>query len=200
MYQTTNKLLQFQPKAELTVANPNDDDGGVINVQWQWYRSSSSSAIGTAIDGEDGNTYAVLDTPANPNDVGSYLRVVATYEDATGPGQTASFVSKNPVQAERRAANSDPEFSAATLPRSIRENTVGNVGQPVRATDADTGGRGVAADILTYSIPETGLDNDSFSIDRATGQLMVKKGVVLNYEDPLDESVTLADKHQRCGG
>ena len=82
-----------------------------INIQWQWFRSSSKSGTGTAIDEDDGdgdptgsktNTYTVQDTPENPNDVGKYLRVQATYNVVgSGSTETASFVSINPVQKTR---------------------------------------------------------------------------------------------------
>ena len=180
--QTPDKLLQFQPQAILTVVSPMDNDGGVQNVQWKWFRSRSKSATGgTVIDGATSAIYEVVDSPADPNDVGSYLRVTATYEDATGPGQTATFVSLNPVQAERRQTNTDPEFPAASVARRITEDTVGNVGAPVSATDADR------SDILTYSKAD-GADNDSFAIDRTTGQLMVGAGV-LDFESPADENM-----------
>ena len=100
-------------------------------------------------------TYTVQDTPENPNDVGRYLRVQATYTVGTGATETASFVSINPVQRPREAANTDPEFPAASVARRITEDTTGNVGAPVRATDADRG------DILTYSMAVGG-DNGTF--------------------------------------
>ena len=177
--QTTNKLLQFQPEAILTVANPTDSDGGVANVRWQWYRSSSRSAMGTAIDDANAATYTVSDTSTS-NDVGMYLRVVATYSDARGPNKTASYVSENPVQAARDD-NTPPEFALSTETRGILENTTGNVGSPLTATDVD-------GDILTYSIAGGGDDNASFTIDRATGHLMV---------DGLDHEV--ATDIGRCG-
>ena len=178
-----------------------DDDGDISDVQWQWYRSSSSSLTGgTAIgilDGDDNptgsqtQTYTVQDTPATPNDVGQYLRVEATYRDSQGPNQTASFVSRNRVQRTRQSANTAPEFPSTSVARRITEDTTDDVGAPVRATDADGG------DILTYSLLEADTDNDNgtFSIDRATGQLMVGDGG-LDFEMPTDVAgvgVTLAD-------
>ena len=171
-------LLQFNASAILTVGALTDDDDGIVNVQWQWYRSSSKSARGTAIANTNENTYSVVDTPENPNDVGSYLRVEATYRDSRGPNKTASFVSVNPVQATRQSANTDPEFPLASVARRITEDTTGNVGAPVTATDGD-------GDIRTYSIPDNA-DNAFFAINRATGQLMVASGTTLNYEDPDD--------------
>ena len=160
-------LLQFNASAILTAGTLTDDDGIPTNIQWQWYRSSSRSSIGTAIGGATTDTYEVEDTPADPNDVGKYLRVQATYTVGTGPIETASFVSINPVQATRDAANTPPVFSAASVDRRITEDTVGNVGAPLRATDVDS------SDILTYAIAGVGDDNASFTIDRATGHLMV---------------------------
>ena len=171
--QTPGMLLQFQPEATLTMVNPTDSDGGVGNVRWQWYRTPNRSATGTAIDGATAITYTVSDTSTS-NDVGMYLRVVATYSDRRGPNKTASYVSVNPVQAARDD-NTAPEFALTTETRGITENATGNVGSPLKATDDD-------GDILTYSIG-TGGDNDSFTIDRATGQLGSSG---LDFENPAD--------------
>ena len=59
------------------------------------------------------STYIVVDSPADPNDVGRYLRAEATYTDRRGPNKTASYVALNLVQATRDADNTAPEFSAA---------------------------------------------------------------------------------------
>ena len=176
--QPTDMLLQFNASATLTAGALTDGDGAPENVRWQWYRMSGSSGIGTAIDGATTEEYEVVDTPDDPNDVGKYLRVQATYSVGSGAYETASFVSINPVQATREAANTDPVFPATSVDRRITEDTTGNVGAPVRATDTDPG------DILTYSI-STGGDNDSFTIDRATGQLMVG-AAGLDFENPVD--------------
>ena len=61
-----------------------------------------------------------------------------------GPNKTASYVSENPVQAARDD-NTAPEFALTTETRVVTENSTGNVGSPLRATDDD-------GDILTYSI------------------------------------------------
>ena len=124
-------------------------------------------------------TYTVSDTSTS-NDVGMYIRVVATYSDSRGPNKTATYVSENPVQAARDD-NTAPEFALTTETRGITENATGNVGSPLTATDDD-------GDILTYSLVAGGADNGSFTIDRATGQLMVGSAG-LNFETPAD-SVT----------
>ena len=166
--QTPGMLLQFQPEAILAVGAPIDSDGGVTNVRWQWYRSSSRSEMGTAIEGADAAIYTVSDTSTS-DDVGMFLRAVATYSDRRGPNKTASYVSENPVQAARDD-NTAPVFALTTETRVVFENSTGNAGSPLRATDDD-------GDILTYSIVTGG--GGSFGIDRATGQLTVDG---LNFE------------------
>ena len=178
--QDPDKLLQFQPFAVLTAPVPTDSDGGLgtngalTDVRYQWYRSSSRSATGTPIDGATTNIYTVSDSSTS-NDVGFYLRVEATYSDRRGPNKTASYVSENPVQAARDD-NTVPEFALAAQTRGIMENFKGGVGSPLTATDDD-------GDILTYSIAGDGDDNEDFTIDRATGQLMVDG---LNFEGAVD--------------
>ena len=182
------ELLQFNAAATLTVSvDPNDPaltdgDGTPANVQWQWFRSSSKSGTGTTIPNANSNVYIVQDTPENPNDVGEYLRVQATYTVDSGAPEMASFVSINPVQATRQAANTDPEFPADSVGRRITEDTTGNVGAPLMATDDDD-------DILTYSIAGAGADNEDFTIDRRTGQLMVGSAG-LDFESPADQGDT----------
>ena len=176
--QTPGMLLQFQPEAILAVVAPTDSDGNVTNVRYQWYRTPNKSATGTAIDDATAATYTVSDTSTS-NDVGMYIRVVATYSDSRGPNKTASYVSENPVQAARDD-NTAPEFALTTETRGITENATGNVGSPLTATDDD-------GDILTYSMADGGADNGSFAINRATGQLMVGSAG-LNFEVPADDN------------
>ena len=78
---------------------------------WQWYRSSSPSAMGTEIDGETNAAYTPQDSAGN-NDVGMYLRVVATYNDGKGDGETASAVSEY-ATIDDISVNTAPQFSAA---------------------------------------------------------------------------------------
>ena len=167
-------LQQFQPGAVLT-PTVTDKDGGVTVTAWKWYRGS------TAISGETANTYTVVAA-----DVGSRIRVEATYTDANGgAAQTVSFTSENPVQdAAQPGTNTAPEFSSTTVTRRVEENSKGNVGGPVTATDAN-------GDTLTYTLG--GADAGSFKIDPATGQLMVGNGVTIDYEDAnnTDQSYTV---------
>ena len=129
-------MRQFQPGAELTLAAVvTDPDGTLTGTTWKWYRGS------TEISGQTANSYTVTDS-----DVGMRIRVTATYSDGNGPEENASFTSETPVQAAR-AENSAPAFASTIVTRRIAENSTGNVGGPITATDAN-------GDILTYSIPD----------------------------------------------
>ena len=103
-------LTQFQAGASLE-AMVADGDGAVSNERWQWYRSYSKTAMGTEIEDATEATYTATDD-ATDDDVGMYLRAVATYSDDRGPNKTAYFVSENPVQAARED-NTAPEFPLA---------------------------------------------------------------------------------------
>ena len=137
--------------------------------------------VRTVISGETGATYTVVSA-----DVGNRIRVEATFTDANGgAAETRSFTSPHPVQAFRRAAdNPAPVFSPTDVTRRVEENSTGNVGGPVTATDAD-------GDKLTYTISgderyfrlSMGATVDRFTIDAATGQLMA--AVKLNYRPRL---------------
>ena len=173
-------LLQFRSGARLTAIVTDSD--GVTSPSWKWYRSSSRSETGTAISGETEDNYLVSDSPTN-NDVGSYIRVEATYrENATSSTKTVSFVSENPVLASR--GNRPPTFASATVGRRIAENAAAGdpVGGPVTATDTD-------GDILTYSLSGTNAAN--FAINRATGQLTVKAGANIDHDTAATQGVTV---------
>ena len=161
----TPKLMQFQAGDALE-ASVSDDDGATSNVRWQWYRSSSDTAQGTAISGATSATYTVTDSPADSNDLGKYLRVKATYNVASGPDETAFRVSDYKVRAARTQANIKPVFDAAAIERRVAEGKKGmTVGAPVTATDADN-------DLLNYVLSGTAVDN--FDIDQKTGQITTK--------------------------
>ena len=163
-------LLQFQPDAELE-ASVTDGDTTTANTLgnqiWQWYRSSSKTSRGTAIE-EDANAaeYTVVG-----DDVGNYLRVEVSYNVGGGPQESAYLVSDYRVQA-KRATNSEPEFDPATVTRKVNEGEEGMaVGAPVRATDDD-------GDVLNYRL--TGDDSNRFEIDQKTGQITTSED--LDYE------------------
>ena len=134
------------------------------------------------------------------------IRVVATYSDGNGgPEESVRLTSETPVQAARLPAeDSAPVFAATTVTRRIAENSTGNVGGPITATDANNG------DILTYSLGGTDAIA-SFRINAATGQLMVGPDTDLDFEDSenTDHQYTVmvtardssGDRHRhRCHG
>ena len=92
------------------------------------------------IAGETGASYTVADS-----DVGSTIRVMATYSDGSGPQESVSLTSASVQDASQ--SNDAPEFAPTAVTRRIAENSTGNVGGPVAATDAD-------GDTLTYAITD----------------------------------------------
>ncbi len=167
-------LSSSQPRVgtPLTATLTDPDRTVSSRVTWQWARSATRS--GTYVDITANGTSARY-TPVAA-DVGNYLRATASYNDGYG-NKTAQAVSDNAVGAA--TANRPPVFgSNAAATESIAENTPAgrNVGNPVTATDQDTG------DTLTYTLE--GTDRAYFAIGSTTGQL--RTGAVLDYENPAD--------------
>ena len=79
---------------EAVTATLADPDIPVSGTTWQWARASSATASGTPITGATSASY----TPVQA-DVGSYLQATASYNDAQGPGQSASAATANAVNA-----------------------------------------------------------------------------------------------------
>ena len=79
---------------ELTATTPDDPDGGVTALSWQWQRRAA-----------DGSTYDSVDTATAASytptalDVGNILRVVASYTDAEGGGKEAMYTASHAVRA-----------------------------------------------------------------------------------------------------
>ena len=144
----------------------------------------------TNVAGCPGPSGTSVTDPDAPVDENKMLRAVATYEDRFGTSRTARVVSEFPVRAEvssdldklENPANGSPGFPAAgdytrTVSESLGKGM--NVGDRVSATDPNN-------DTLTYELDDDilrttplidGDDDDVgyFSINKATGQLMVKK-------------------------
>ena len=177
--QTSTTLLQPQVGVGITATAPTDGDGGVTGTTYQWYRTTSRTADGTAISGAMDAAYLPVHLQGGNSDRGRYLRVVATYDDANGDDKTATAVSLYPTIAAI-TDNKAPSFTDGTATiRGVRENTeIGvNIGFPVTATDPESG----VGEKLTYWLDSTGDDASLFSLDAATGQL--KTNAVLNHED-----------------
>ena len=168
------RLQQFQPGALLTATVTDPDNTTLTGVSRKWYRGSSE------ITGETGTgaTYIVV-----ADDVGNHIRVEATYSDGNGLAETVSSTSENPVQEYRRLEdNMAPVFASTNVTRRVEENSTGNVGGPVTATDGN-------GDMLTYTLSGNGAA--SFKIDPGTGQLMVEDNVKLDYEATTSYMVTV---------
>ena len=156
----TITLSTVQPQEGTAFTATLDDDDGPTGTTWQWYRTSSRGSTGAAITNANSRSY----TPV-ADDVGSYLRAVASYDDGHGDDKSATAVSANRVQ-EAPPAPEPPVFPAdGDYGRSIRENlrAGSNVGAPVTATDGNN-------DRLTYSIAAS----DEFEIVESTGQLRTR--------------------------
>ena len=171
----TITLSSVQPQEGTAFTATLDDDDGPTGTTWQWYRTSSRGSTGAAITNADSRFY----TP-DADDVGSYLRAVASYDDGHGDDKSATAVSANLVQ-EAPPAPEPPVFPAdGDYDRSIRENLRAgtNVGAPVTATDGNN-------DRLTYSIAAS----DEFEIVESTGQLRTK--AELDHEDQAIHFITV---------
>ena len=213
----TVRLSTLQPKVgfliSATVTDPDGQDDaslpieGIENVlttdaTWQWSRSMSEEGPWTDIAasstaGITSNTAAY--TPST-DDVGYYLRATASYFDghSTGdpveddPDKIAREVSANMVLDEDYS-NTPPMFPdqdpdqddvQTDQTRSVQENASAgtNVGAPVTATDIGADNR---QQVLVYTI--SGNDADPFEIEEGTGQIKVKAGAELDFEDPQDD-------------
>ena len=171
----TITLSSVQPQEGTEITATLEDDDEPTTTTWQWYRTSSRSGTGTVITNATSSFY----TPV-ADDVGSYLRAVASYDDGFDTGNTAVAFSANRVQ-EAPQSPEPPEFPAdGDYNRSIRENLSSgrNLGSPIRASDPNN-------DRLTYSIP----DSDEFEIVDSTGQLRTK--TELDHEGQEQHFVTV---------
>ena len=120
-----------------------------------------------SLDYETKNVYMVTVTATDGSGASASIDVTINVTDVTN---------EPPVLAP---ANEAPEFAGATATREVAEDAAmgAAVGDPVAATDADD-------DTLTYSI-----SGDSFTIDSATGQIML--GPELDYETTASYTVTV---------
>ena len=158
---------------------------------------------GDCVDGSrgTGNDGGCSVDPNRVVDEDKKLRAVATYNDGLGTGQKAIVVSEFPVRAEvssdldrlENPANGSPGFApnldyTRTVSESLGRGM--NVGtRVVEATDPND-------DTLTYELDDNMVSTDRldtskevgyFSINKATGQLMVKKTLDFDMNgDPPD--------------
>ena len=162
----------------------------IINTTWKWEQSTAMNGPWTLIPGAGDNDTSANNTPGSvvkasdgyspvKTTAGMYLRATVTYTDKHGDNKTAMAITANMVRAKPAGTNASPTFTdentadaTIQVSRKVKENAPPGtpVGTPVIVTDV--------GDVLTYSL--SGTDNAYFAIDRATGQITVKKK--LNYE------------------
>ena len=185
------KLSSIQPAVETELtATVTDPDGGVTNVKWQWQSAPTRAGSWDDIDDATSATYTpTAGDPADEDDtgdIGNYLRVAVTYNDAQMPDDKSSkdvieglrdleAISKNAVR-ELPETNAAPVFTERSVTREVPENTPAgdSVGDPVKATDADE-------DLLSYTL-SGGADKDAFEVDLETGQIEVGADTKLDFE------------------
>ena len=157
-------FTQLQAQATRSLAASYSDDDKPEKPSWQWSRGASADGPWTDIDGATSSDRM----PDEDNDVGNWLRATVSYTDSFG-AQTASGVI-GPVMTET-LSNAPPSFSShdedditaeVQVTRSKGENSKGNLGEPIAATDAN-------GDPRLYT--KSGADADCFSIGKTTGQL-----------------------------
>ena len=161
-----------------------DPDGSVSAEAWSWSKAATAGGAFTTIGGATDASY----TPVAA-DVGMFLKASVTYTDNvhSATGQTASGTTTSAVPHTAPVfPDGDSDGSADPVARSLAENTAsGDLGAAITATDGD-------GDTLTYSVAATA-DGDAaanltdfnrdFSIDAGSGQISVKTGAMIDFED-----------------
>ena len=155
--------------AEITAATPEDPDNVVDgSVTWQWESSADGADPWTPIEGATDASYMVAKA-----DSGMFLRAMASYTDEHGGGKTAESEATTYAVAP---AFPDSEDGMRSVDENSGEGT--DVGDPVTASNADS-----------YAL--SGTDATSFSINGATGQIMVGTGTMLDFETADSYMVTV---------
>ena len=159
------------------IATLTDLDEGITGESWSWHRSLNGNSW-TPIASAGGRRYTPLDI-----DLEHFLRVTANYTDGHGPGRVLQRTANQPV-APLPITNTAPLFPNIRIERSVPENSASEttVGLPVTATDAED-------DTLSYTLSAG--DVDAFTVDSASGQLLVGPTTSLDYETRQAYSVSM---------
>ncbi len=91
------------------------------SVVWRWARSSSSNGPWSAVQGETSASYTTTDA-----DAGNYLQATVTYDDASGKGQTASWVSAGRVKIHRYDEDSNGSIERNEVVAAISDFLFGS--------------------------------------------------------------------------
>ncbi len=177
-----------RPQADADYTATLSDPDIVQSTTWTWERSPSRNGPWTTVSGSSDSTTTSVYTPATA-DVGSWLRVTATYTDGFGSNESFVALSAKSVQAVP-TDNNPPAFTETNPTRSVAENAGANtrVGRPVTATDPDLGpGNAVGYE---FALPVPAL----FTIDASSGQIRVKTEGSLDYDDRANRTHTVTVK------
>ena len=172
----TLTLSSQQPQVGTPLtATLTDPDGGITNESWSWQRSLNGSSW-TSIANAGGGRYIPVDA-----DLNHYLRVTVHYTDGHGSGKRLQKVS-NQQTATSSINNRPPSFDSSAMERSVPENSTADtrVGTAVAADDPDR-------DLLSYRLS----GDNSFTIERANGQIRVAGGAALDHEQRRTHSVVV---------
>ena len=161
----TVTLDMDMPRVGLPILAELEDPDGVVNVVWEWTKSSDTSGLWPTIASSASPIYTPVEA-----DLGRMLRATARYTDrqSSGPKRVWAITG----YAVGPALPPAPEFPASEDgARSVAEDAAAGdaVGDPVMADDADS-----------YGLSGSGAA--SFSIDPTTGQIMVGTGTILDFE------------------
>ena len=161
-----------------TLIDDDASDAQKTAAKWKWEQSESKGGPWTAILTGTSAAY----TPLGVAD--KYLRATATYDDEHGSDKSEMAVSANMVRAMPAANNANPVFTdedtdtvgTTEVGRKVDENSPPGtrVGDPVVANDA-------VGDTLTYTFG-SGVNDSSYRIDQATGQITVGPRTTLDRE------------------
>ena len=172
-----------RPQADADYTATLSDPDIVQSTTWTWERSPSRNGPWAPVSGSSDSTTTSVYTSATA-DVGSWLRVTATYTDGFGSNESFVALSAKSVQAVP-TGNNPPAFTETNPTRSVAENAGANtrVGSPVTATDPDPG------NTVRYEF-ETPVP-DLFTIDGSSGQIRVRTRETLDHETGPSHTVTV---------
>ena len=145
--------------------------------------------------GDRDDDIAGTDRPGDPDraiDEGEFIRAKASYMDMQGADKMAIGVSMYPVRAEvdsdsdgvENADNGSPGFpDGLDYTRDVPENTAVDMNVGNRVVAQDPNNDTLSYELVAVAAPNN-MDIDFFNVDRATGQISIKK--MLDYEE-MDE-------------
>ena len=177
-------LSSRQPQVGTSLtATLSDPDGRVRSIGWLWERRLPGESVWSQIVGAASGSYRPSD-----GDVGSDLRVTASYTDGQRSGKSVQVLVPNAVL-PAPPMNRAPAFpDTENGERSVDENTPAgrNIGAPVSALDPDR-------DLLTYRWSGGGAEVFEL-IESSNGvQLLTKEPLNHEGRDSYSFSVTASD-------